>query len=59
MLLLGLSIVRSESEHIFGMSSFAFGMILIASGAVAYALSLLFKPAGLNLPAGETPEPVA
>ena len=59
MLLLVLAIIRSESEHILGMSSFAFGMILIASGAVAYALSLLFKPAGLNLPAGETPEPVA
>ena len=59
MLLLALAIVRSESEHILGMSSLAFGMILIAAGAVAYAASLLLKPAGLNLPVQETPEPAA
>ena len=31
-LLLGFSIVRSQHEEVFGMSSFAFGMILIGAG---------------------------
>jgi hypothetical protein len=33
----GFSIIRSEHEQIWNMSSFAFGMILIAAGFVAYA----------------------
>ena len=33
MLLLGFSVVRSQSEHVLGMSAFAFGMLLIAAGS--------------------------
>ena len=46
MLLLGFSIVRSESETVLGMSSFAFGMILMAAGVVAYFLNVALKPRG-------------
>jgi amino acid transporter len=46
MLLLGFSVLRSQTERVLGMSSFAFGMILIAAGVVAYGLSIAFKPAG-------------
>ena len=46
MLLLGFSIVRSQSEQVFGMSSFAFGMMLIAAGVVAYFVNAALKPAG-------------
>src|SRR5437868_2883644 len=45
-LLLGFSIVRSRSEQVLDMSSFAFGMILIGAGVVAYALNVLLKPSG-------------
>jgi amino acid transporter len=45
-LLLGFSIVRSQTEQVLGMSSFAFGMILIGAGVVAYALNHKLKPAG-------------
>ena len=46
MLLLGFSIIRSEHEQVWNMSSFTFGMILIAVGVVAYALNHLLKPQG-------------
>jgi amino acid transporter len=46
MLLLGFSIFRSEHESVFGMSSFAFGMILIGAGVIAYALNHAVKPDG-------------
>ena len=46
MLLLGFSIVRSETEQVLGMSSFAFGMILIVAGVVAYFLNHALKPQG-------------
>ena len=46
MLLLGFSVVRSESESVLGMSSFAFGMILISAGVVAYFLNVALKPRG-------------
>jgi amino acid transporter len=46
MLLLGFSIIRSEHEQVWNMSSFEFGMILIAAGFVAYALNHLLKPQG-------------
>jgi amino acid transporter len=46
MLLLGFSVIRSESEQVLGMSSFAFGMILIAAGVVAYFVSHALKPQG-------------
>jgi hypothetical protein len=59
MLLLGFSVFRSEHESILGMSSFAFGMILIAAGFVAYALNHAVKPAGWSVPAGKRPQPAA
>ncbi len=46
MLLLGFSVIRSEHESVFGMSSFEFGMILIMAGFLAYALNHALKPAG-------------
>jgi amino acid transporter len=46
MLLLGFSVIRSEHESVLGMSSFAFGMILIAAGFVAYAVNRSLKPHG-------------
>jgi amino acid transporter len=56
-LLLGFSVVRSQAEQVLGMSSFSFGMILIAAGVIAYALNFAFKPSGWA-PA-EKAEPVA
>jgi amino acid transporter len=46
MLLLGFSVIRSQHEQVWNMSSFAFGMILIAAGFVAYAVNHLLKPQG-------------
>jgi len=54
-LLLGFSVVRSESEQVLGMSSFAFGMLLIAAGVVAYAISVALKPSGWSIPAKPKP----
>jgi hypothetical protein len=51
--LLGFDLVRSESEHVWGMSSFAFGAIVIGAGVVAYVLKQALKPAGWA--ARETP----
>src|SRR5437868_8789160 len=45
-LLLGFSVVRSETEQVWGMSSFVFGLIVIGAGVVAYFLNLALKPAG-------------
>jgi len=59
MLMLGFSIFRSQHETVFGMSSFAFGMILIAAGVVAYGLNHLFKPDGWAAPRAEKPQVVA
>ena len=59
MLLLGFSVVRSEHEQIWNMSSFAFGMILIAVGFVAYFLNHALKPAGWSVPQQEKPQPAA
>jgi amino acid transporter len=58
-LLLGFSVIRSEHESILGMSSFAFGMILIAVGVVAYAVNHLLKPSGWTAPAQGKPQPAA
>jgi amino acid transporter len=58
MLLLGFSIVRSEHEQVWNMSSFAFGMILIAAGFVAYAINHLLKPHGWA-PTQQKAEPAA
>jgi amino acid transporter len=59
MLLLGFSIARSQHESILGMSSFAFGMILIAGGFVAYALNHLLKPEGWTEVSKPKPQPAA
>jgi amino acid transporter len=59
MLLLGFSVFRSENESILGMSSFAFGMILIAAGFVAYALNHALKPAGWAVAPKRKPQPAA
>ena len=59
MLLLGFSIARSQHESILGMSSFAFGMILIAAGFVAYALNHALKPAGWAVAPKGKPQPAA
>ncbi len=56
-LLLGFSIVRSEHESVLGMSSFAFGMILIAAGVVAYAINYALKPASWAVTRKEKPQP--
>jgi amino acid transporter len=58
MLLLGFSVVRSETEQILGMSSFAFGVLLIAAGVVAYFLNLAVKPQGWAA-APKKPEAIA
>jgi amino acid transporter len=55
--LLGFDLVRSQSEQIAGMSSFAFGAIVIGAGVLAYILNQVLKPAGWAV--GERPEPVA
>ena len=55
MLLLGFSVVRSQTEQVLGMSSFAFGMILISAGVVFYGLRLALKPAGWAVPAEQKP----
>jgi len=46
MLLLGFSVVRSETEQVLGMSSFAFGMLLIVAGVLAYLLNHALRPEG-------------
>jgi len=58
MLLLGFSIIRSEHEQVWNMSSFSFGMILIATGFVAYAVNHLLKPHGWTTTT-EKPQPAA
>ena len=45
-LLLGFDLIRSESEQIAGMSSFAFAAIVIGAGVLAYVLKQVLKPAG-------------
>jgi amino acid transporter len=59
MLLLVFSIIRSEHEQVWNMSSFAFGMILIAAGFVAYAVNHLLKPQGWAVPPQPKAEPAA
>jgi hypothetical protein len=59
MLLLGFSIARSQHESILGMSSFAFDMILIATGFVAYALNHTLKPTGWADVQKHKPQPAA
>ena len=56
--LLAFSVMRSEHESVLGMSSFAFGMILIAAGFVAYFVNHALKPAGWSAQE-EKPQPAA
>ena len=58
-LLLAFSVIRSEHEQIWNMSSFAFGMILIAAGFVAYLVNRALKPAGWSVSPSKKPQPVA
>ncbi len=58
MLLLGFSVVRSQHETILGMSSFAFGLLLMGAGVIAYFLNLAVKPEGW-IPEGEKSQIVA
>ncbi|MGC2184037.1 MAG: APC family permease, partial [Terriglobales bacterium] len=46
MLLLGFSVLRAENARVLGMSAFAFGILLIAAGVVAYFFNVALKPAG-------------
>ena len=56
-LLLSFDLVRSESEQVWGMSSFMFGMILIGAGFVAYFLNHALKPQGWAPSPQEKPQP--
>jgi amino acid transporter len=42
--LLGFSIFRSDSEHILGMSSLLFGILLVAGGFFAYGVDITLRP---------------
>jgi amino acid transporter len=44
MLLLGFSIIRSDSERILGVSSLLFGVLLIAGGFFAYGVDVTLRP---------------
>ena len=59
MLLIGFSVVRSQHESILGMSAFAFGMILVAAGFVAYFVNHALKPEGWSVASAEKAEPAA
>src|SRR5260370_18573803 len=50
-LLLGFALLRSQSEQVWGMSSFALGAIVVAAGGLAYVLNYALKPPGVSLPA--------
>jgi amino acid transporter len=57
-LLLGFDLLRSESEQVWGISSLAFGLILIGAGVVAYFLNHAVKPTGWAVSPAK-PEPAA
>ena len=48
--LLILSIIRGERETVLGISSAAFGLMLMASGVAAYGLNSLLRPRGWSAP---------
>ena len=58
-MLLTFSVIRSEHESILGMSSFAFGMILIAAGVVAYLINHAVRPEGWAPAPKRKPQPAA
>jgi amino acid transporter len=59
MLLLGFAVARADHEQIWNMSSFAFGMILIAAGFVAYFVNHALKPTGWTSKPESKPQPAA
>jgi amino acid transporter len=59
MLLLGFSVIRSEHEQVLGISSFAFGILLIGAGVLAYVVNHTLKPRGWSATASEKPQPAA
>jgi amino acid transporter len=54
-LLLGFDLIRSQTEQVWGISSLAFGLMLMAAGVVAYFLNHAVRPEGWV--SGEKPEP--
>jgi amino acid transporter len=56
-LLLGFDLVRSQSEQVWNVSSFAVGAIVIGAGLAAYVLKQVLKPAGWAV--SESPEPAS
>ncbi len=46
LLMLGFAVGRSQSEQVLGMSSFAFGLIMMGAGVLAYLLNITLKPQG-------------
>jgi amino acid transporter len=55
--LLGFDLVRSESQSVWGISSFWLGAMVVGAGVLAYAVKQLFKPAGWAVP--QRAEPVS
>jgi hypothetical protein len=49
-LLLGFSIFRGDHEQILGMSSLAFGALLMAAGVVAYGIDVMLRRARILPP---------
>jgi len=45
-LLLGFAILRSEHEVVLGMSSFAFGLLVLGAGVIVYLLNRSLRPTG-------------
>ena len=56
-LLLSFDLVRSQSEQVAGISSFALGAMVVGAGVLAYVLKQALKPAGWAV--GERPQPAA
>jgi amino acid transporter len=55
--LLGFDLVRSESQSVWGMSSFWLGAMVVGAGVLAYAAKQVLKPAGWAVP--QRPEPIS
>jgi amino acid transporter len=56
LLMLGFAVGRSQSEQVLGMSSFAFGLILMGAGVLAYLLNITVKPQGWAVPGEKKPQ---
>jgi amino acid transporter len=56
MLLLGFDMVQSQSERVWGMSSFAFGGLIIISGALLFVISYILQPGKSRKPGVEETE---